>query len=43
MGLRYSFTLQPPGAALGLHIAVADAQGVMLRATMAGRRVALSD
>jgi DUF1365 family protein len=43
MGLRYSFTLTPPGEAVGLHIAVEDADGVMLRATMAGRRQKLSD
>jgi DUF1365 family protein len=36
MGLRYRFTLTPPGEAVGLHIAVEDSQGPMLRATLAG-------
>jgi DUF1365 family protein len=43
MGLRYRFTLHPPSDSLGLHIAVEDAQGVILRATMAGRRAPLTD
>ena len=38
MGLRYRFTLTPPGEAVGLHIAVDDAEGTMLRATLAGAR-----
>ncbi len=43
MELRYHFTLTPPGEAVGLHIAVADAEGAMLRATLAGPRRALTD
>ena len=43
MALRYRFTLTPPGAAVGLHIAVADAEGTMLRATLAGKHRALTD
>jgi DUF1365 family protein len=44
MDLRYRFALCPPGEALGLRIAVEDAQGVvLLRAAMAGRREALTD
>ncbi|MBU6449141.1 MAG: DUF1365 family protein [Rhodospirillales bacterium] len=43
MALHYRFTLTPPGEAVGLHIAVADAEGVILRATLAGVRRALTD
>ncbi|MDE2239489.1 MAG: DUF1365 domain-containing protein [Rhodospirillales bacterium] len=43
MNLRYRFTLTPPGEALGLHIAVADAEGILLRATLAGPRRAITD
>lgn len=43
MELRYRFSLHAPDEALGLHIAVEDADGVLLRATMAGRRRALTD
>jgi DUF1365 family protein len=43
MDLRYRFALCPPGEALGLHIAVEDAQGVVLRAAMAGTRGMLTD
>lgn len=43
MGLRYRFSLHPPGESLGLHIAVEDQDGVLLRATMAGRGRALTD
>ncbi len=43
MGLDYAFTVHPPDAAFGLHIAVSDQQGLMLNATMAGRRETLSD
>lgn len=43
MGLRYRFSVHPPGDSLGLHIAVEDESGVVLRATMAGRRTALTD
>ncbi|MCB5943924.1 DUF1365 domain-containing protein [Acidocella sp. KAb 2-4] len=43
MQLRYSFSLQPPGAGVGLHIAVEDAEGVVLHATLAGKRQELTD
>lgn len=43
MALRYRFSLHPPGESLGLHIAVEDAQGVVLRATMAGQAEPLTD
>ncbi|MDE1906367.1 MAG: DUF1365 domain-containing protein [Rhodospirillales bacterium] len=43
MRLRYRFTLTPPNEAVGLHIAVADTEGIMLRATLAGPRRALTD
>ncbi|MBU6418222.1 MAG: DUF1365 family protein [Proteobacteria bacterium] len=43
MGLRYRFTLTPPGEAVGLHIAVEDSQGTLLRATLAGTRQPLTD
>lgn len=38
MALRYRFTLTLPGSAVGLHIAVEDDQGTVLRATLAGPR-----
>ncbi len=43
MGLRYRFTLTPPGEAVGLHIAVEDEAGTLLRATLAGARQPLTD
>ncbi len=43
MGLRYRFTLIPPGEAIGLHIAVEDAEDTLLRATLAGTRQALTN
>jgi len=43
MDLRYRFSLHPPGEALGLHITVEDAQGVLLGATMAGKAQNLTD
>ncbi|MBB5373432.1 DUF1365 domain-containing protein [Acidocella aromatica] len=43
MGLHYRFTLRPPGESVGLHIAVEDAEGVVLRATLAGPRQPLTD
>jgi len=43
MALRYRFTLTPPGEAVGLHIAVDDADGTVLRATLAGTRQPLTD
>ena len=43
MGLRYRFTLTPPGEAVGLHIAVEDTQETLLRATLAGARQSLTD
>ncbi|MFT9090121.1 MAG: DUF1365 domain-containing protein [Gluconacetobacter sp.] len=38
MALRYRFTLTPPEEAVGLHIAVDDEEGTVLRATLAGPR-----
>ncbi len=43
MELRYRFSLHPPGEALGLHIAVEDAQGPLLHASMAGKAGKLTD
>ncbi len=43
MDLRYRFSLHPPGESMGLHIAVEDAQGVILRTTMAGPAQPLTD
>jgi len=43
MDLGYEFTLHPPDETMSLHIAVSDAQGIMLHAAMAGKRAALTD
>lgn len=43
MEMRYRFTLTPPGEAVGLHIAVSDVEGVILRATLAAPRSAFTD
>jgi uncharacterized protein len=41
-GLRYRFTLVPPGARVLAHIDVDDAEGVLFDATQAGRRLPLT-
>lgn len=43
MDLHYHFSLHPPGDSLGLHITVEDTQGVVLRASMAGKAQPLTD
>jgi uncharacterized protein len=43
MDLRYDFTLRPPAETLRLRIAASDARGVVLTASLSGRRVALND
>jgi uncharacterized protein len=43
MDLTYDFTVQPPDKTLRLRIAVSSAQGLMLTASLTGRRAALDD
>ena len=43
MALRYEFRLRAPGERMALTIDVSDAQGLLLTASLAARRTALSD
>ncbi len=43
MDMRYDFTLYPPAEMLRLRIAVSDTRGVVLTASLSGRRAALND
>jgi DUF1365 family protein len=43
MELRYDFTVQPPDKTLRLRIAVSNAHGVVLTASLTGRRATLND
>ncbi|MDP1632371.1 MAG: DUF1365 family protein [Caulobacter sp.] len=43
MDLTYDFKVTPPGESVALQVRCSDADGLMLTATMAGRRSALTD
>ncbi len=43
MGLTYAFTVVPPGEKVGLSIAARDAEGLVITATLTGRRQPLTD